>query len=44
MNEREIYHEKQSRMLCAVHCLNNLFQSESNSINKKIKLSNFIDF
>lgn len=28
-NEKlEIYHEKQSRMLCAVHCLNNLFQSE----------------
>lgn len=24
----EIYHEKQSRMLCAVHCLNNLFQSK----------------
>lgn len=24
----DIYHEKQSRMLCAVHCLNNLFQSE----------------
>ncbi|CRK88472.1 CLUMA_CG002217, isoform A [Clunio marinus] len=23
----DIYHEKQSRMLCAVHCLNNLFQS-----------------
>jgi len=24
----EIYHEKQVKMLCAVHCLNNLFQSK----------------
>lgn len=28
MSPPEIYHEKQSRMLCAVHCLNNLFQSK----------------
>ena len=28
-SEVEIYHEKQSRELCGLHALNNLFQSES---------------
>lgn len=35
----DIYHEKQSRMLCAVHCLNNLFQGESKKLNDKLKYS-----
>lgn len=26
MAEQRIYHEKQSKMLCAVHALNNVFQ------------------
>lgn len=33
MAEQEIYHEKQSRMLCAVHALNNVFQ-ESTAFSK----------
>ena len=28
MEEGEIYHEKQSRELCALHALNNLFQEQ----------------
>lgn len=28
--ENQIYHEKQSFMLCAIHCLNNLFQCKYN--------------
>ena len=27
MSNQSIYHEKQSRMFCALHCLNNLFQN-----------------
>lgn len=26
MTEQKIYHERQTRMLCAVHALNNVFQ------------------
>ncbi|CAO1421927.1 unnamed protein product [Diamesa serratosioi] len=29
MNPSDIYHERQSLMLCAVHCLNNLFQTKA---------------
>ena len=26
---KSIYHEKQHKMLCALHCLNNLFQDSA---------------
>lgn len=42
----DIYHEKQSKMLCALHCLNNLFQnpnefstSDLNAICTKYEIS-----